>query len=119
MELLRNRVSEWSYCATRSVGGAIAQQGKRVELLRNQVSGWSYCAIGSVGWTYCAIGSAGGAIAQSGQLGGPTCIAQSGQQVELHIALSLECTTSVPQGYLKSIYMYLHSSRKVRIPQPN
>ena len=41
MELLRNRVSEWSYCAIESVGGAIVQY--------NRVNGWSYCTIGSVG----------------------------------------------------------------------
>ena len=49
MELLRNMVSRWSYCAIGSVGGAVAQHGQWVELLRNRVSGWSYCAIWSVG----------------------------------------------------------------------
>ena len=49
MELLRNRVSGWSYYAIGSVGGGIAQQSQWVELLRNRVSGWSYCAIESVG----------------------------------------------------------------------
>ena len=49
MELLRNRVSGWSYCVIESVGGAIAEQSQWVELLRNTVSGWSYCVIGSVG----------------------------------------------------------------------
>ena len=49
MELLRNRVSGWSYCAIESVGGAIAQYGQWVELLRNRASGWRYCATRSVG----------------------------------------------------------------------
>ena len=49
MELLRNRVSGWSYCARESVGRAIELECQRVELLRNRVSGWSYCAIESVG----------------------------------------------------------------------
>ena len=65
VELLRNRVSRWSYCAIGSASGAIAQSGQRVVLSHNRVSGWSYCAIGSAGgWSYCAIGSVGGAIAQ-------------------------------------------------------
>ena len=54
VELLRNQVSRWSYCAIGSASGAIVQSDQRVELLHNRVSGWSYCAI----W------SAGGAIAQ-------------------------------------------------------
>ena len=57
MELLRNQVSRWSYCAIGSAGGAIAQWvellhnrvGGWVELLHNRVSGWNYCATVSVG----------------------------------------------------------------------
>ena len=62
MELLLTRVSGWSYCAVRSVGGAIAQYGQWVELLRNIVRGWSYCLLESVGGAIaCVIESVGGA----------------------------------------------------------
>ena len=54
-----------------------------MELLRNRISGWSYCAIGSVGGAIAQLGQwVGRAIAQSGRRMGGT-IAQQGQRVEL------------------------------------
>ena len=40
-------IAQWGQC----VRGAIAQQSQWAELLRSRVSGWSYCAIESVDGT--------------------------------------------------------------------